>query len=83
MVFQRHPVYCLIHIALGIIGYFYPEVLYATLGYQIFQYVFNIRFFFFEGEIKSGNSLQHTAGKLTEVTFGYIIAMLCKASSTT
>lgn len=79
MVFQRHPAYFLVHVLLGFIGYFYPEVLYVTLGYQIFQYVFDIRVFFFEGVIKSGNSIEHTSTKLAEVAGGYAIAMLCKA----
>jgi hypothetical protein len=78
MIFQRHPIYLVTHIILGIIGYFYPKVLYLTIGYQLAQYFFNIRFFLFEGAIKSGNSLQHTSVKLSEVAFGYILAMLYK-----
>jgi hypothetical protein len=64
-------------------GYFYPQVLYVTLGYQFVQYATNTRFFLFEGVIKSGNSLNHTAIKLGEVGVGWLLAMLCKASSTT
>lgn len=80
--FYRHPIYFITHLILGFIGYFYPQVLYATIGYQVFQYALNIRFFLFEGVIKSGNSIEHTAIKLGEVGAGYVIAMLCKASST-
>lgn len=79
--FQRHPIYLVTHIILGVIGYFYPNVLYLTIGYQFAQYFLNIRFFLFEREIKSGNSLKHTAIKLTEVGLGYILAMLYIALS--
>jgi len=81
--FHRHPIYLATHLILGFLGYFYPEVLYVTLGYQLLQYALDIRFFLFEGVIKSGNTLNHTAVKLGEVGIGYVIAMLYKASSTT
>jgi hypothetical protein len=74
--FSRHPIYLVSHVILGFIGYFYPRVLYATLGYQFVQYILDIRFFLFEGVIKSGNSIEHTAIKLGEVGAGYIIALL-------
>jgi hypothetical protein len=80
--FKRHPVYLVSHIIIGFIGYFYPEVLYATLGYQVLQYALGIRFFLFEGDIKTGNSIEHTTKKLAEVAVGYVIAMLYKALST-
>jgi hypothetical protein len=80
MIFQRHPIYLVTHVILGVIGYFYPKVLYLTIGYQFAQYFLNIRFFLFEGAIKSGNSLQHTAIKLIEVGVGYILAMLYKCA---
>jgi hypothetical protein len=82
MVFQRHPVYLITHLLFGFIGYFYPQVLYVTIGYQVFQYMFNVRFFVFEMKLKTGNSLEHTAIKLGEVAMGYFIAMLYKALST-
>jgi hypothetical protein len=81
MVFSRHPIYFITHLILGFLGYFYPEVLYVTLGYQIFQYATNTRFFLFEGVIKSGNSLEHTALKLGEVAVGFLLAKLYKALS--
>lgn len=76
--FKRHPVYLITHLILGFIGYFYPEVLYATIGYQFLQYALDIRFFLFEGVIKSGNTLNHTAVKLGEVGIGYILAIVYK-----
>jgi hypothetical protein len=79
--FKRHPVYFITHLILGFIGYFYPEVLYATIGYQFLQYALDIRFFLFEGVIKSGNTLNHTAVKLGEVGVGWLLAMLYRALS--
>jgi len=79
--FKRHPVYFITHLILGFIGYFYPEVLYATIGYQFLQYALDIRFFLFEGVIKSGNTLNHTAVKLGEVGVGWLLAMLYMALS--
>jgi hypothetical protein len=74
--FKRHPIYLLSHILLGFFGYFYPEVLYATLGYQVIQYCLDVRVFVFEGVVKSGNTLEHTAVKLVEVGLGYILGWL-------
>jgi hypothetical protein len=76
MVFKRPPIYFVTHLILGIIGYYYPAVLYSTIGYQAFQYMFNFRFFLFQGEIKPGNTIEHTAIKLGEVGLGYLLAFL-------
>ena len=76
--FKRHPIYLITHLILGFLGYFYPQVLYVTLGYQLFQYGIDKRIFLFEGVIKSGNTLEHTAVKLGEVGLGYILAVLYK-----
>jgi hypothetical protein len=79
--FYRHPIYFVMHIIFGFIGYFYPQVLYATLGYQFLQYAGNFRVFMFEMKIRQGNSLEHTATKLAEVASGYILAALYKCVS--
>jgi hypothetical protein len=79
MTFYRHPVYFFIHVLSGFLGYFYPEILYATVGYQLAQFIFGIRVFVFEMTIKPGNSFEHTLIKLGEVFMGYAAAMLCKA----
>ena len=78
-VWTRPSIYLISHILLGFLSYFYPEVLYATIGYQFLQYFFNVRFFLFEGIFRQGNSLEHTSVKLTEVAIGYGLAMLSKA----
>jgi hypothetical protein len=41
--------------------------------YQGFQLLIGRRFFFFEGDLKSGNSIAHTAVKLGEFFIGYAI----------
>ena len=69
------------HLLLGFMGYFYPNVLYVTIGYQFAQYACNTRFFLFEMKFRSGNSLEHTALKLAEVGLGYGLAMSYKALS--
>jgi hypothetical protein len=79
MIFHRSPIYFVTHIILGFLGYFYPTILYATIGYQFAQYACNTRFFLFEMKFKSGNSLEHTALKLAEIGIGYVLAMLYKA----
>lgn len=38
--------------------------------YQLAQYIFQVRVFAWEGEIRSGNSWQHTALKLSEILAG-------------
>lgn len=76
--FKRHPVYLITHLILGFVGYFYPAVLYGTIGYQLLQYGIGMRFFLFEGVIKSGNTIEHTTMKLGEVAIGYIIAIVYK-----
>jgi hypothetical protein len=74
--YPRPPVYFLTHVILGFFGYFYPQILYATLGYQLLQYATNTRFFLFEMKFRPGNSLEHTAIKLAEVGIGYILAIV-------
>jgi len=78
-VWPRPMIYLISHILLGFLSYFYPEVLYATIGYQLTQYIFDVRFFLFEGIFRQGNSLEHTIIKLSEVGIGYVLAMLSKA----
>jgi hypothetical protein len=82
MGFKRHPIYFVLHVLFGFIGYFYPDVLYAALAYQFLQYIFNIRVFMMEMKIEKGNSVTHTGIKLAEVAAGYGLAMLYTALNT-
>jgi hypothetical protein len=73
-VWQKHPIYGLLHVLFGIIAYFSPAFLTIILSYQLLQYFLGVRFFAFEQEIRSGNSLEHTMLKLSEIAIGYILA---------
>jgi len=45
--------------------------------YQLFQLLFNIRFFLFSKEIiRKGNSIKHTINKLLDYLYGYIIVII-------
>lgn len=72
---SRHPVYRVAHVILGMWSVKFPWILVGVLVYQIGQYVLNVRVFPFEQRIEQGNSLEHTALKLTEVGFGYILGL--------
>ncbi len=73
MLFDRPFYYALIHIGIGVIAAWFPPLLPLFLIYQLVQLFFNKRFFFFEGEIRDGNSLPHTALKIAEVCLGFLI----------
>lgn len=63
--------YRLIHIFSGYISNDDTEKLF--LMYQIWQYLADVRLYFFEGEVREGNSLQHTLMKLLEFYIGKLL----------
>jgi len=73
-VWQKHPIYGIIHVLFGVGAYFSPVFLVIVLSYQLLQYCLGVRFFAFEQEIRQGNSLEHTMLKLSEIAIGYILA---------
>ena len=73
-VWQKHPIYGLLHVLFGVVAYFSPAFLTLILAYQLLQYFLGVRFFAFEQEIRQGNSLEHTMLKLSEIAIGYILA---------
>ena len=73
-VWQKHPIYGLLHVLFGVGAYFSPAFLAIILTYQLLQYCLGVRFFAFEQEIRQGNSLEHTMLKLSEIAIGYILA---------
>ncbi len=75
-VWQKHPIYGLLHVLFGVVAYFSPAFLTLILAYQLLQYFLGVRFFAFEQEIRQGNSLEHTMLKLSEIAIGYILAPL-------
>lgn len=72
--FERHPIYALTHIGTGFLAYWYPIIGILAILYQFAQYSLNIRFFLFEMTIRQGNSFKHTAVKLLEMAFGFVLA---------
>lgn len=74
MIWERPPIYMIIHVLSGFAAYSYPILLFAIIGYHFLQYFLNVRFFVFEMTYKEGNSLEHTALKLFEVAVGYFLA---------
>ena len=76
-------VYSMVHLAQGgalafpKISYKNRKYLFFTIMlYQCLQLLFNIRIFTFEGQIKKGNNINHTTGKLLEYLIGFIMVHL-------
>lgn len=78
MIYPKPHKYVLFHIGLGFLSYYYPILLWIFIGYQLLQYVLNVRFFLIEGKIEHGNTLMHTTVKLVEFFFGHTIAQLLR-----
>lgn len=72
MLFDRPIYYALIHIFIGLASAWLPPLLPLFIIYQLVQLFLNKRFFFFEGEVRDGNSVPHTALKLAEVLGGFL-----------
>ena len=66
----------IIHILSGVVAYFYPLLILPIVAYHVLQYGMGVRFFGFQGEIRPGNSVEHTGVKLLEVFAGYLAAKL-------
>ena len=71
------PVYTLIHIVVGFLGYTYFPCLVVAIMYQFVQYFLDIRFFAFgKTKIVKGNNVMHTSRKLAHHLLGFIIAVI-------
>lgn len=75
-VWYKDPIYVIIHVLSGILAYFVPVIIPFILMYHRLQYLMDVRFFGFQGEIRSGNSFEHTGIKLLEVLAGYLLVKL-------
>lgn len=75
-IYDKPIVYVIIHIGVGFVGAWYIWILYVMIAYQFLQLVLGKRFFFFEGVIRDGNSIEHTLVKLGEVFIGFAIGKL-------
>ena len=73
-VWYKPPIYIIIHILSGFLGYFYPMILVLSIAYHLLQYALDIRLFTFELTYREGNSIEHTSVKLLEVLSGFLIA---------
>ena len=76
MIYDRPSYYAFVHVMIGFVSVWIPLIGMLSLVYQIGQYAFNIRVFLAEGEIRPGNSWDHTGLKLVEMIVGYGIGIL-------
>lgn len=70
MIWEKPWGYTVSHVAIGFVAAWVPWVGMLAIMYQLAQYIFQIRVFAWEGEIRSGNSWQHTGLKLSEMAVG-------------
>lgn len=75
-VWYKDPIYVAIHVLSGVLAYFVPVIIPFIFLYHGIQYLMNVRFFGFQGEIRPGNSFEHTLLKLLEVLAGYLLVKL-------
>jgi len=78
MLFERPFYYSFFHVALGLLSVWIPGLLTFVLLYQLAQLLLNKRFFLFEGQIREGNSLQHTLLKVAEILLGFLLGTLVR-----
>jgi hypothetical protein len=81
-VYEKPLSYAIIHVILGVIAAFYTPVALLFLIYQLSQLALDRRFFLFEWEIKTGNSLDHTVVKLLEFSLGFLVGKFLHYATT-
>ena len=74
LVYEKPFYYGLIHVAFGFAAFHYTWVGIIFVMYQLLQLFLNKRFFVFQGKIKDGNSVRHTALKCGEFLVGMLLA---------
>lgn len=79
-VYKKPLYYGLIHVISGFIAFYYGWFGVVFLIYQLSQLALNKRFFIFQGRIEDGNSLGHTAFKLSEFLVGLLIGYIIHKS---
>jgi len=75
-IWYKDTIYIFIHFLSGMIIYFVPWTIIPIVGYHLLQYFMDVRFFGFQGEIRHGNSVEHTLVKLLEIYAGYLFIKL-------
>lgn len=61
------------HYSLGFLAVWFPIIGILAIMYQLGQLIFNVRVFPVEGKILGGNSIHHTAVKVSEIVVGYLV----------
>jgi hypothetical protein len=72
-IWYKDPIYVVIHVLSGSLAYFLPAIIPFLLLYHVIQFIHNVRFFGLQGEIREGNSFEHTLVKLLEILAGYLL----------
>jgi hypothetical protein len=75
-IWYKDPIYVLIHVLSGVVAFYVPVIIPLLLLYHLLQYLHDVRFFGFQGEIREGNSFEHTLVKLLEILAGYLFIKL-------
>jgi hypothetical protein len=75
-IWYKDPIYVVIHVLSGSLAYFLPAIIPLLLLYHAIQFIRNVRFFGLQGEIREGNSFEHTLVKLLEILAGYLLVKL-------
>lgn len=75
-IWYKDPIYVLIHVLSGVVAFYVPAIIPLLLLYHFLQYLHDVRFFGFQGEIREGNSFEHTLIKLLEILAGYLLIKL-------
>lgn len=73
MEYTTPPLYFGLHICIGMISFYYPELFVLNIGYQLLQLLLDSRFFLFSWEIKKGNSIEYTLYKIMQYMVGICI----------
>lgn len=71
MLYDRPWGYAAFHVAIGFVAAWIPWMGVLAVLYQLGQWSLDLRVFAWEGEIRAGNSWQHTGMKLGEMFAGY------------
>ena len=80
IIYDKPLIYLIIHFSLGVASAWYNWIIYVMVIYQVLQLILGKRFFFFEWELKDGNSVKHTSVKLIEFFIGYAIGTAVRFS---
>jgi hypothetical protein len=79
-VYKKPLYYGLIHVFSGFVAFYYSWFGIVFLLYQLSQLILNKRYFIFQWKIEEGNSLSHTAFKLSEFLVGLLIGYIIHKS---